>query len=226
MARILIVDDQPAVLVMLESLLVQKGHLVTSARDAFDALEKVKNQKFEMVISDVAMPGGVNGFSLVKTLRADANLSDLIIVLLTGKRDRKDVEHGIDVGVDDYCIKPLDPDIFLAKIESLFLKKLGGQTDFQEILTSEDASFPMKLKIVGISEVGMSFESSQPFHIGSKIKVESEFFDRIGVEAPHLRIVSCDYKGNLYRITVAYIGVGEKFLQPLRVWRQQKKSAA
>ncbi|RYZ83424.1 MAG: response regulator, partial [Proteobacteria bacterium] len=157
-------------------------------------------------------------YDLVKTLRGDVQTAGMIIILLTGKREKKDVERGIQAGVDDYCVKPVDPDLFVAKVNGLLAKRFGATTSFPECPISEQADYKFTMRLVGVSEIGMSFQASQPFHVGSKIKVGSDFFAKVGIESPMLRVMSCELTGNEYKINVQYIGMSEQSLQPLRVW--------
>lgn len=225
MARILVVDDQPQILKMLESLLTQRGHIVTTAQDAFEAIERVKAQPFEMVITDAVMPGGASGFDLTKTIRNDPDLREMLIILLTGKREKKDVDRGIKAGVDDYSIKPVDPELFLAKVDALLQKKFKSSVNFTDCSISESASYQNELKIVGISEVGLTFHSAQPFHPGTKISVAAAFFNSVGMETPVLRIMTSEHGANEphFVVRAQFIGITEKSLQPLRVWIRSRQ---
>ena len=220
MARILVVDDQPQILKMLSALLAQRGHIVTTAQDAFEAIERVKAQPFEMVITDAVMPGGASGFDLTKTIRNDPDLKGMLIILLTGKREKKDVDRGIKAGVDDYSIKPVDPALFLAKVDALLQKKFASSVNFTDCAINETATYFNDLKIVGISEVGLTFHSAQPFQPGTKINIDAQFFNSVGIETPVLRVMTNDHGANESHFVVRaqFIGITEKSLQPLRVW--------
>ncbi len=219
MARILVVDDQPQITKMLEALLHKAGHHVTCAHDSFDAVEKVQAAKFEMVITDAVMPGS-SGFELIGTLRKMEEHKETPIILLTGRREKKDVERGIKVGADDYLIKPVDPDLLLAKVESLLQKKFGSPVKFKECPVSEEATFTNRMRIVGVSEVGLTLHAEQPFQAGSKFSFASPFFSKVGMDVPILRVVSCEPidNGLEFAVRVQFVGITENSLQPLRVW--------
>lgn len=133
MAKILIVDDEPAMRVVLESMLGKAGHDVTASANSFDALEELGKQTFDLLITDASMPTG-SGFDLVKTVRKDERLKKLPIMMVTGKREKKDVQHGIVVGVDDYVVKPLNQEILISKVTAVLaglgptVKKVPGET--------------------------------------------------------------------------------------------------
>lgn len=227
MARILVVDDQPVILKLIEGLLVARGHYVTCCKDGYDAMEKIEEQKFEIVITDAIMPGGFSGYDLVRTIRKNPETETVPIILLTGRREKKDVDRAIAVGADDYVVKPVDAEILYAKIDSLLQKTGGTAAAFQEAAVSVDAELDLKLKIVGVSELGVTFTSPQPFHPNSKVHIESEFFDTIGIKPPFLRIESCVAQAQGYLIKTQFVGLTEKSLQPLRVWvRGQSVSRA
>lgn len=222
MARILVVDDQLSVQKMVESILQAKGHAVTSVGSAMDALEAVAMNSFELVITDVMMPGGANGFDLTRTLRADKRTATLPIIILTGRREQRDIEKGIEAGTDDYVIKPIDPDILVAKVDSL-LKTRGNQNaHFASVAVVEAAKWDCQTQIVSICEVGMTIRSDLPANIGSKVRVQSDLFEKIGIASPALRVINCQPAGtefpNAFQIEVHFVGVSEKSLQPLRLW--------
>jgi DNA-binding response OmpR family regulator len=223
MARILVVDDQVQILKLLEGILGQSGHDVTTAIDTFDALAKLAGQTFEMIITDAIMPGGASGFDLVRTVRSKPEYNGMPIILLTGRREKKDVARGIEAGVDDYVVKPLDPDLFLAKVDMLLLKR-NSSTVFTECSVTEEATHRSALKIIGVSEIGLTFQSPHPFHPGSKIEIESGFFDKVGISAPVMRVISSapGNDENIFLVKLQFIGMTEESLQPLRVWLRSR----
>src|SRR5688572_26828558 len=109
MARVLVVDDQKSVLMTLEALLAKEGHLVSSCLNAADALSKLQEENFDLLVTDAIMPGGETGYALIRTIRSHPKLTDLPVILVTGKREREDVERGLLAGTDDYVVKPVDP---------------------------------------------------------------------------------------------------------------------
>ncbi len=209
---------------MVEVLLSQAGHIVTTAVDAYDALDKMNRESIDIIVTDAIMPGGFSGYDFVKTVKGDQRFKNIPVILLTGRREKRDIERGIACGVDDYIVKPLDPDIFANKVNSLLDNKNLPKTNFTDVATSIEASFTTSIKIVGVSEMGLTLQSEQPFHIISKIKIVSDFFGELGIDPPALRVVSCEPNGDdKYTTKVHYIGLTEGSLQPLRVWIRSRR---
>ena len=227
MARILVADDQRTILLMVEGLLTSRGHAVTTAMDSRDAFDKLNKFPFDMLITDVLMPGGPNGFDLAQTVKKDPCFKDLKVVIMTGCRDRKDVERGIASGADDYVVKPIDVDIFVAKVDSM-LASSGKGDKFTVCPTKEPAQWDVNFDIVGVSEIGLNLLSPIAPMAGSKVKLHSKLFDKMGVPPQTLHVVSCEPSAdfpNMYDIKVHFVGMTESELQPIRVWIRKELSA-
>lgn len=228
MATILIVDDQKSVLLTLESILQTKGHIVLQAMNAHDALDQLAAQHVDLIITDAVMPGGPSGFELIVTVRKNEKYTDLPIVLLTGKREKKDVERGIGVGANDYIVKPVDPEIMAAKVDGLLSKKtvLG----LFEVSVKHPARFQDKTEIRSVSEVGIEVWSELQAPIGAKIRIESTFFAEVGLPEPLLRVIKCSPLENdpkIFKILLHFVGYTEKEFQTVRLWvRKNQKASA
>ena len=101
---ILVVEDSITARTLLKNILESAGYQVQTAVDGLDGLTILKSRKFDIVVSDVEMPR-MNGFELTTKIRADRNLSELPVVLVTALESREDREHGIDVGASAYIVK-------------------------------------------------------------------------------------------------------------------------
>ena len=104
--RVLAVDDDPAAVGALRQILGQKGYEVVTAHSAEDALAVLADQKFDLAILDVAMPG-MSGYDLCRKMRKDARTVDLPVIFLTAKALLMDMAEGQDAGSDLYLIKPV-----------------------------------------------------------------------------------------------------------------------
>jgi diguanylate cyclase (GGDEF)-like protein len=116
--RILVVDDDPAARQLLSDLLEGEGYAVTTTPDGLSALAAVERAVPAVIISDVSMPG-MDGFELVRELRARTASADVPILLLSAIAQPTRRVTGLDLGADDFVAKPVDLDELLARIRAL-----------------------------------------------------------------------------------------------------------
>lgn len=114
--HILIVDDDPLSLKVLERHLVRAGYRISTAKDGNEALEVVLRSSPQMVIADWMMPG-MNGIELCSALRRIESGRKIYFLLVTGENEDENVVRAFDAGVDDYLHKPLNPKILLARVK-------------------------------------------------------------------------------------------------------------
>jgi chemosensory pili system protein ChpA (sensor histidine kinase/response regulator) len=114
---ILVVDDSITVRRVTQRLLKREGYRVTLASDGLDALEKLQEEKPTVVLSDIEMPR-MDGFDLARNIRADAQLRDLPIIMITSRIAGKHREHAKELGVDHYLGKPYSEDELLGLVRS------------------------------------------------------------------------------------------------------------
>jgi two-component system chemotaxis sensor kinase CheA len=101
---ILVVEDSITSRALLKNILESSGYNVTTAVDGVDAYTTLKTGEFDLIVSDVEMPR-MDGFDLTAKVRADKQLSELPIVLVTALESREHRERGIDVGANAYIVK-------------------------------------------------------------------------------------------------------------------------
>ena len=106
-STILIVDDEPAGLHTLESILDGQGYQIEMARNGVEALAKAHELLPDVILLDVMMPG-MDGFEVCRRIRSDTSLAEIPIILLTALDDRKSLLVGLESGADDYITKPYD----------------------------------------------------------------------------------------------------------------------
>ena len=110
--KILIVDDDRQILEMLSELLEEEGYSPESAIDGEQALNKLENENYHLVISDVRMPG-IDGFEVLKQVKE--KYKNTKVLLMTGYTDDYDISDALILGADDYITKPFDiPKVLLA----------------------------------------------------------------------------------------------------------------
>ncbi len=117
--KILIVDDNAESRYMLEYTLRADGYETESASNGIEALEKLKNDSFDAVISDIMMPK-MDGFRLIQECRNDASLNKIPFIFYTATyTEKKDIDFGLSLGAVRYIIKPTEPDEFLSILNEI-----------------------------------------------------------------------------------------------------------
>jgi two-component system CheB/CheR fusion protein len=114
----LLVDDAPDVLEMLAFLFRHEGYEVVTADSAFVALEAAKSQHFDVIVSDIGMPG-MDGYSLASALRAMPQYKRVPLVAVTGFSMYDDRDRAVESGFDAHLTKPINPITLLELLERL-----------------------------------------------------------------------------------------------------------
>lgn len=115
-SRILLVEDEPGLLLTLSDLLTAEGYGVVTAADGPTGLALATRDPFDLVVLDVMLPGK-SGFDVCRELRQQGK--DVAVLMLTAKTQLVDRVVGLKLGADDYLIKPFEPPELLARIEAL-----------------------------------------------------------------------------------------------------------
>ncbi|HAV91642.1 TPA: type II secretion system protein GspE [candidate division WOR-3 bacterium] len=122
--RILVVDDVKTIRKMLKALFEEENYIVGEAEDGGEALEILKSENINLVISDISMPG-MDGFELLKTMKEDDDLKKIPVMLLTHRSDSENEIKGLQFGADDYIAKPIDPEKVLLRVRNIFKRMRG-----------------------------------------------------------------------------------------------------
>jgi DNA-binding response OmpR family regulator len=128
--RILIVEDDPKMSLVLRDALEKKSHRIVIASTGTDGLEIARNHEFESIILDAMLPG-MDGFTVARTLR-ESRISTPIL-MLTARDATSDVVRGLDSGVDDYLVKPFAFDELFARLRALGRRQKTSTSLFYRI---------------------------------------------------------------------------------------------
>ncbi|MCW8983566.1 MAG: phosphate regulon transcriptional regulator PhoB [Gammaproteobacteria bacterium] len=126
--KILVVDDEAPIRMMLRQALVRHGFEVEEAGDGSEALNMVADSMPDLMLLDWMMPN-LSGIELVQKLRRDEVTKDLPIIMLTAKVEEGDRVKGLDLGVDDYVTKPFSPRELIARINAVLRRSNPAEAD-------------------------------------------------------------------------------------------------
>ncbi|MCC7151244.1 MAG: response regulator [Rubrivivax sp.] len=115
--KILVVDDSKTELHHLSEMLGKRGFTVRTAENGEQALLRLAEEKPDLILMDVVMPGQ-NGFQLTRTITRDARWSDVPVIMCTSKNQETDKVWGMRQGARDYIVKPVNADVLLGKIRA------------------------------------------------------------------------------------------------------------
>lgn len=118
MAKVLVVDDEPNIVLSLEFLMQQAGFDVTTALDGESALALVNENPPDLVLLDISLPG-ISGFEVLEQLRNQPSFKRLPIVMLTAHGREVEREKGLALGADDYITKPFSTRQLVEKVQAL-----------------------------------------------------------------------------------------------------------
>lgn len=156
-SRILLVEDEPGLVMTVTDLLESEGHEVISRTDGLSGLEAALKQDFDLLVLDVMLPKKT-GFDLLRDLRQHGK--DSPVLMLTAKSQVVDKVVGLKLGADDYLTKPFDPSELLARIEALLRR------------TKKENRAPVRTYSFG--DVSVDFERNEVRKAGQLVQLASK----------------------------------------------------
>ncbi len=125
MAHILIIDDSATERHVVKSTLEKDGHQVSEAKDGEEGLQKARELKPNLVLMDLVMPGGVDGFKAIRQLHASPETGNIPIIVVSSKSEETDKVWAIRQGAADYLVKPVNKSVLKEKVNE-HVGKTGG----------------------------------------------------------------------------------------------------
>jgi DNA-binding response OmpR family regulator len=125
--RILVVDDEPDLVLLLEEHLTQEGYSVSTATTGMQAITRARQEVPDLILLDVMMPG-VSGFDVCNILQDTPETAAIPIVFLTAVTDTKRKVMGLNLGADDYITKPFDLHELAARVQAALRPRLQQGT--------------------------------------------------------------------------------------------------
>lgn len=227
MALILLVDDDQDFLAVASKLLGHIGAEVVACTSAMEALEQAQKRAFDVVITDANMKPHT-GYELIKSIKAIPSYDLIPIAMITGRREKRDVERAVAVGAQDYIVKPIDPERFIQKVQELISSSENAQrtSRFGEVQLEEVAKLSAAVVIVGLSESGVLLDSDHKLLEGSIITLSADLFDKIGSPSPQAKVKSCTAGAveGTFEIRAAFHGLDDRGTTKIRQFVQAKLS--
>ena len=180
-SRVLLIEDEPGLVLTLTDLLAGAGYTVESAMDGLTGLATAEREHFDLLVLDVMLPGK-NGFEVCRELRQHGR--DLPILMLTAKSQLADRVGGLKIGADDYLVKPFEAPELLARIEALLRR------------TQKERLAPLLQYTFGAVEI--DFEHGEVRRSGAPVSLASKEFEllrylveRRGNVVPREELLEC-----------------------------------
>jgi two-component system KDP operon response regulator KdpE len=200
-ARILVVDDEPQIRRVMRTTLVSRGYVVNDARNGEEALEKLREERFDLVLLDMHMPG-IGGMETCRIIRSQ---SDIPIVILSIRNAEKDKIAALDAGADDYITKPFSMPELLARIRAA--------------LRRAPLASPGSREVFDLGHTAINFSARRVTVDGAEVRLTPKEFDLLRylasnpeVVIPHAKLLQAVW-GPDYGEEVEYLRV---FINQLR----------
>jgi two-component system KDP operon response regulator KdpE len=143
-ARILVVDDEPQIRRVLRTVLVAGGYTVQEVRSGEEALEKLRDQRPDLAIIDINLPG-ISGFEVCREIRESCEVP---IIMLSVRNSEKDKVKALDAGADDYVVKPFGTQELLARIRANLRRHAHGADEAPLTITVEGLTVDFERRTV------------------------------------------------------------------------------
>ncbi len=122
MARVLVVDDDDLLVELVRYSLEAHGHDVLAAPDGVRALELLGREPVDVIVLDGILPG-LDGLEVLRRLRSDPKTADIPVVMLSARRQERDVLGGLSSGADDYLVKPFIPEELAIRVDRTLARR-------------------------------------------------------------------------------------------------------
>jgi len=155
---ILVVEDEPHIAEVVRDYLEQAGYRVIHAQDGRTALAMARHERPALIVLDLMLPGGLDGFDVCREVRTDATLRTTPIIMLTARVDLSDRLVGLELGADDYITKPFSPREVVARVKAVLRRVQAYDAQAAEVLRVADLVMDLRSRRVSVggSEVSLT----------------------------------------------------------------------
>ncbi|MBN1308432.1 MAG: response regulator transcription factor [Chitinispirillaceae bacterium] len=135
--KILIVEDDEDIVELVRYNLSKDGFRPVGVTSGEDAMKKLLNEHFDLVLLDLMLPG-IDGLEVCRRIKESEKLRSISIIMLTAKGEESDIVTGLELGADDYIVKPFSPKVVIARIRSVLRRRQSAATKGTEPVTIGD----------------------------------------------------------------------------------------
>ena len=135
--KILIVEDEEDIRELVSYTLVKEGYRVEDVSSGEDALKKIKEGVYDLIILDLMLPG-IDGLEVCKLLKNNPQTAHIPIVMLTAKGEESDIVLGLEFGADDYITKPFSPRVLIARVRAVLRRRQQEEQKDSSVLTIDE----------------------------------------------------------------------------------------
>jgi CheY-like chemotaxis protein/class 3 adenylate cyclase len=178
--RVLLADDSDLIHRHTVPLLTAAGYDVTEAWDGKEALEKLRAQPPDLLLTDVEMPN-MDGYTLCRTVKEDEKTADIPVVICSSLGETADLERGFDAGADEYLVKPVVPEELVSRLHSLLASRMVSARE--RVLVVDDSAAIRHLVADCLRRQGFRLETAVDGQDG---------FDRARAQPPDLVLTDYD----------------------------------
>jgi len=136
--KVLIVDDDEAVLCSLEKVVQAAGMSCDIVKSGIESLNNVKKNRYDLILMDINMKG-MDGFETIKKLREQK--INIPVIIVSGRKEDFDTLYGLDIGADDYVTKPFNPVTLGAKMKALIRRSKSAESETDQIIKAGPFSY-------------------------------------------------------------------------------------
>lgn len=212
MPKVLIVDNSEDFLNLARTYLINQEYIVETSKDAFQALEKLDQQKFDLLITDINMPYK-SGFDFVTELRNTFRFKTIPVLFVSGRSSKIDIVRAANSGGDSYVIKPITKDFFIEKVEYLLRgKKQVSSRDIPIDLkeASGNVCYNFNAKMNKIYDNGIHIVQNWDIPIGTKISYVNNLLLQIGIESSKFEVISSQKLEETFVLTLSFVQLSEE----------------
>ncbi len=148
MYRILVVDDEEKIRDIIKKYANFEGYSVAEAANGMEAVERCRNEKFDIIIMDIMMPE-LDGFSACREIR---KTTEAPVIMLSARGEEYDRIHGFELGIDDYVVKPFSPKELMMRIDAIMKRSRGGQRHEKDVFELGELRVDFTARTVSIGE--------------------------------------------------------------------------